>query len=106
MATVRHLPRMFSHQEPTLFQLNLINRTCSGARPFLFQRVWLAHLDFMSFVGNKWNVINGFSNGVKRLARDLSNWNREVFSNIFRKKKSLLARIAGIQRTLDFEFKP
>ena len=31
----------------------------------------------------------------------MGNWNKDIFGNIFKRKKELLARIGGIQRTLE-----
>lgn len=31
----------------------------------------------------------------------MGNWNKDIFGNIFKRKKELLARVGGIQRTLE-----
>ena len=33
----------------------------------------------------------------------MASWNREVFGNIFKRKKELLARIGGIQQALEHQ---
>lgn len=44
------------------------------------------------------NILNAFE--------ALNKWNTIKFGNIFHKKKSLLARIAGIQKRLDQNYMP
>ena len=68
-------------------------------RPFRFQHVWLSHDGFPNIVkeaceGNRQNVchaINMFANKAKI-------WNKEVFENIFWKKRNLSARLVGVER--------
>ena len=38
---------------------------------------------------------------LRNLAVELTSWNREIFGNLFHRKRKLWARIEGIQRSLD-----
>ena len=70
-------------------------------RPFRFQSIWLSHNEFPGIVQEAWsgqdvNLASAISGFVSR-ARV---WNREVFGNVFTKKKRLMARLVGIQKAL------
>ncbi|KAL7171208.1 hypothetical protein ACSBR2_035953 [Camellia fascicularis] len=68
-------------------------------RPVRFEAAWLCHPTFPEVVQLSWlnkdfkllEAINNFTQNVKT-------WNREVFGNIFKRKRNLLARIEGIQK--------
>lgn len=56
---------------------------------------------------DKWQSYNGDVHyKVNKLAGDLQEWNSKVVGNIFRKKRKLLARISGIQKSLCQNYNP
>lgn len=69
-------------------------------RPFRFQAAWLNHQVFHDFVLHNWKNEAPIVPFLKEFASQLSQWNREKFYNIFRKKFELWARINGIQALL------
>ncbi|XP_074277012.1 uncharacterized protein LOC141600668 [Silene latifolia] len=77
-ASVRHLPAFQSYHCPLLISPNGFAPLSSVQRPFRFQAAWMTHENFSEFI----------------------RWNEDVFGNIFRKKRELLARIEGCQREL------
>ncbi|KAJ8773128.1 hypothetical protein K2173_028305 [Erythroxylum novogranatense] len=80
--SITHLARISSNHRPLLMSFYGYVPPVKD-RPFRFLQAWLSHSDFPEF-----------------------NWSIEVFEHIFRKKKELLARISGIQRTLSVRQSP
>ncbi|XP_021838189.2 uncharacterized protein [Spinacia oleracea] len=62
--------------------------------------VWLTHENFQEFVRTKWKQSDPLVPTLKHLSEELQIWSKEVYHNIFRRKRSLTARIEGIQKTL------
>lgn len=67
---------------------------------FRFQATWLTHDKFQDFIVDKWDRQSPLVNALSKLSSDLQAWNKEVFGNIFIQKRSLIARITGIQKIL------
>ena len=61
----------------------------------------MSHNRFEDFVKDKWIPHGQLVYNLSNLASELSIWNREVFGNLFRRKRRLWGRIEGIQRRLD-----
>uniref|UniRef100_A0A2N9FQ21 Reverse transcriptase domain-containing protein n=1 Tax=Fagus sylvatica TaxID=28930 RepID=A0A2N9FQ21_FAGSY len=99
-ANVLHLPRVSSDHNPILIDL-CPPQHVFGPRPFRLETIWFSDPSFPSLVKDAWGC---FPHNVNLAIKDFSNrarlWNREVFGNIFHKKKRLLARLNGIQRSL------
>ncbi|XP_021743261.1 uncharacterized protein LOC110709357 [Chenopodium quinoa] len=69
-------------------------------KPFKFQAAWLTHDNFRVFLESKWVKSSPLVPLLKKVGNDLQEWNREVFHNIFKKKRNLLARITRVQKSL------
>ena len=97
---VRHLIQACSDHSPLLIATggspNSINRTA----PFRFQAAWMTHNQFEKLVKEKWMAGTPISTNLDNLATALSIWNREVFGNLYSRKRQLWARIEGIQRSI------
>ncbi|XP_061998932.1 uncharacterized protein LOC133716229 [Rosa rugosa] len=101
-AFIRHLPKMKSDHCPILLQLHSNNYVNRRVTPFRFQAMWLTHCDFSTFVADSWKSYSGdFVKKTTDLSHDLQQWNINIFGNIFKRKKHLLARIGGIQKATD-----
>ncbi|KAK9937007.1 hypothetical protein M0R45_013825 [Rubus argutus] len=101
-AFVQHLPRMKSDHCPIIIQLFSNTSLNRLACPFRFQAMWLQHADFSNLVSNTWKNCSGnFLAKTKTLTAALKNWNDNVFGNIFKRKRKLLNRLAGIQNCMD-----
>ncbi|XP_062006018.1 uncharacterized protein LOC133723218 [Rosa rugosa] len=100
-ACVVHLARMKSDHCPILVKLNHCRSLIRRNSPFRFQAMWMQHDNYMDMVKETWNSCAGdlFSE-TATLARSLNTWNKEIFGNIFKQKRILLARICGIQKSL------
>ncbi|XP_024199454.1 uncharacterized protein LOC112202681 [Rosa chinensis] len=100
-ACIMHLARMKSDHCPILVKHNHSSRTTRRNSPFRFHAMWMQHESYMDMVNETWNNCSGdLQVKTTTLAHSLSIWNKEVFGNIFKQKRILLARICGIQRSL------
>ncbi|XP_074300458.1 uncharacterized protein LOC141631726 [Silene latifolia] len=99
-ALVKHLPAFQSDHCPLLISPNGFAPLSTINRPFRFQACWMKHENFKDFVEESWPVDGIFQQKLSTLARKLKDWNTQIFGNIFRKKKELMARIGGCQREL------
>jgi hypothetical protein len=70
-----------------------------GNRPFRFEAAWITHVDFNRLLTNNWEGNYDLIHTLSNLTVQLKEWNREIFGNIFKRKKELLARLNGIQNS-------
>lgn len=66
-------------------------------KSFKFEASWLKHGKFLEMVGSVWEVGGSFLLNLQKLSNTLPSWNRNVFGDIYYKKRILLARLNGIQ---------
>ncbi|KAK7282263.1 hypothetical protein RIF29_10909 [Crotalaria pallida] len=71
-------------------------------KPFKFLAPWLDHPDFKTQVSHTWHTNSIWSDNMKRFTETMSHWNREVFGNIFNRKKRIIQRLDGIHRDPNF----
>jgi len=71
-----------------------------NSRPFRFLTAWVEHADFEDFLHQHWNITSLLGPTLKYLATELTQWNREVFGNLFRRKRNIWARLQGVQLQL------
>ncbi|XP_019173838.1 PREDICTED: uncharacterized protein LOC109169412 [Ipomoea nil] len=98
-ASVSHLARFSSDHAPILVCLDG-SKNRRKAAPFAFQAAWLTHADIRNVVARTWEEGKGVMANTGTLAKTLSTWNKDVFGNVFKRKKILASRISGIQRCL------
>ncbi|XP_021775573.1 uncharacterized protein LOC110739421 [Chenopodium quinoa] len=99
-ASVKHLPAIQSDHTPILIAPNGFAPIADINRPFRFQAAWMTHENFRDFVESKWKKDAPLMPQLHSMAEELQQWNKTIFHNIFKKKRNLLARIAGVQRAL------
>lgn len=104
-ASVSHLIRYQSDHRPLLLDLCSFSPT-RAPRLFRFLRAWMSHEKYDDFVMDNWDRNQDLMDNIQSFTEKLQVWNREVFGNIFRQKKHLCARIAGIQRVLEHRCVP
>ena len=66
---------------------------------FRFEAMWLAHENFIDFLSNAWNGYDEFNKSLKNLSGSLINWNKNIFGLVEKRKKIVLARLNGIQKS-------
>ncbi|GLT84225.1 hypothetical protein SLE2022_024700 [Rubroshorea leprosula] len=99
-AAVYHLPRLSSDHCPIMLSLNPVV-PCMGSKPFRIEKFWLEHESFRDLVATEWGVSNlPIAECATHFKSSARIWSRATFENIHKKKKEILARVAGIQRFL------
>ncbi|KAL0016490.1 hypothetical protein SO802_003559 [Lithocarpus litseifolius] len=98
-ASVQHLKRAHSDHCPVLLYLDK-NHDVKLPRPFRFQPMWLSHPTFLSIVKEAWSGQTGLSSAIATFVDKAKIWNKNIFLNLFHRKKRLLARLRGIQVAL------
>ena len=94
---VRHLPHSHSDHCPLLISPIGLGVLRSNPKPFRFQAAWMEHRNFEEFLQHKWHSQLPLVTSLTYLAADLCSWNREVFGNLFRRKRKTWARLKGVQ---------
>lgn len=100
-SVVHHLPRIRSDHNPILFS-SKSSASLNVLKPFRCERVWLDQPDFEALVSNVWreNDHNPIFNILSTVKDHAVLWNKESFGNIFARKRRILARLEGINRSL------
>lgn len=98
--SVTHLARIASDYAPILVNTNE-RAPRTHATFFKFQAAWARHPDFNNCMQDMWSSDNSFLESIAKTKVNLKTWNMQVFDNIERRKKRLIARIGRIQKRLD-----
>ena len=99
-ANVTHLARINSDHCPLLLNLNPDSGHSSN-KPFRFQLVWLSHKDFPAVVREAWTGMDDNLEGAISCFTDRAQkWNKEIFGNVFLRKKKILNRLLGFKKPL------
>nr|KYP64025.1 Transposon TX1 uncharacterized [Cajanus cajan] len=100
-AYVENLCRVYSDHCPLLLRREG-SRDKSQDRPFRFQAAWATHKDFERVVREAWcRSTPTLANGLQAVQVDAIKFNKEVFGNIFTRKKALERRLKGVQLQLE-----
>ncbi|KAL7247368.1 hypothetical protein ACSBR2_002308 [Camellia fascicularis] len=95
---VRNLPRTYSDHSPLLIHTQGTNPSNPPCNVFKFQAAWLSHEDFSTVIENNWpRQNNNLLGNLDFMTSALQDWNKNIFGNIFRRKRWLLGRINRIQ---------
>lgn len=89
-AVVFHLPYFKSDHRAVLMRINRKANPNRRRRPFRFQAAWLTHNDFPNLMKKNWKPGDPWDLQVSRFQGDVLRWNKDVFGNIFSRKKSLM----------------
>ena len=97
---VKHLARINSDHCPLLLSLDFLPFS-NSVRPFRFQPIWHSHEEFPSVVREAWEGNqHSVCNAIYEFTNKANVWNKDVFGNIFWKKKNLIARMLGVKKAL------
>ncbi|KAB5545180.1 hypothetical protein DKX38_013292 [Salix brachista] len=100
-AHLSHLTRINSDHCPIMIRLDSNHSITRVCIPFRFQAMWLSHPDFATIIRDSWNSCTDHAvQKTANLVSPLIQWNKTVFGCIFQRKRSILARLAGIQKQL------
>lgn len=100
-AMVRTLPRTHGDHSPLLLNIQGLAPPRRDKRPFRFEAAWLLHPDFQNFLVTNWAQDTELNEAITEFIEAIKKWNKEIFGNIFERKKRILARLVGIQRSLE-----
>ncbi|KAH9736450.1 putative ribonuclease H protein [Citrus sinensis] len=99
--SVLHLPKVASDHRPVLVWFERVVRRHHGNRPYRFLASWLTNDHFNNIVKQTWDPQASYSDAASIFVKEVQVWNREVFGNIFQRKRILMARINEIQAALE-----
>jgi len=95
---VRHLIKACSNHSPLLIAMDGFALAVSSHKPFRFHAAWMYHNQFEDLVKGKWYPHYPLVRNLSNLATELTVWNREVFGNLFRKKRRLWVELKGYKQ--------
>lgn len=73
-----------------------------GPRPFRFEAAWVTHEDYHQVVHRAWTRRQGSPvEALEQVRADSLVFNKEVFGNIFRRKREIERRLKGVQHSLE-----
>ena len=98
-AEVNILPKINSDHSPMLISISG-SRHYPNSKQFKFQVAWLLHQRFHNLVHTHWTKEISFTENNRVIANRLTDWNKEQFGHIEKRKKRLWARLAGIQKAM------
>lgn len=100
-AYVEILSRFHPDHKPLLLRCGGLPQP-RGPRPFRFEAAWIDHDDYQGMVAGAWVGRDGNPiHGLQRVKEASITFNKEVFRNIFKRKRTLKNRIKGVQRNLE-----
>lgn len=100
-ASIYHLPRIHSNHNVTLVK-HYGEVPPAKDRPFHFQAAWLQHEEFKKVFKHAWVPWNhSVCDGTYAVGEAAKQFNKEVFDNIFKKKRELGAWFTGIHKNVE-----
>ncbi|GLU14892.1 hypothetical protein SLE2022_314330 [Rubroshorea leprosula] len=100
---VINLPRLCSDHHPVLLCLDAPIQGDRHSRPIRFEAAWLTHEDFHQIFTTAWASHNSSITSAIQSVREVClKWNKEVFGNLFQRKRQLRGRLEGIQNSEHF----
>ncbi|KAK4261441.1 hypothetical protein QN277_004437 [Acacia crassicarpa] len=99
-AFVKVLPRTdFSDHNPLLLFVNNRQDLRRTTKPFRFEAMWMGHDSFSDFLRGNWSGPDNLHYNLEQFRSQITDWNRDVFGLVEKKKSDLLSRLNGIQRS-------
>ncbi|XP_039035459.1 uncharacterized protein LOC120171922 [Hibiscus syriacus] len=93
------LNRVYSDHNLILVNTDLGIPVDREKRPFRFEAAWLTHEEFKAVFSLAWDKKkDSLVNAVEETKNAIIEWKENRFGNIFKRKKTLMKRIQGIQR--------
>ncbi|XP_028119120.1 uncharacterized protein LOC114316624 [Camellia sinensis] len=90
--TVRTLPRTYPDHFPLIVLTQGMHLSNPTSRPFRFEAAWPCHPTFLDVVKKSWtNMDYNLVEAINGFTHDVKNWDKEVFGNVYKHKRNLLA---------------
>ncbi|GKV52270.1 hypothetical protein SLEP1_g58858, partial [Rubroshorea leprosula] len=94
------LPRTCSDHHPILLCLDTAAAQVPTTKPQRFEAAWLTRDGFERVFSQAWEGHSSdLKDAINATSKTCLQWGKETFGNIFRKKRLLRARLAGIQNS-------
>ncbi|KAL7259319.1 hypothetical protein ACSBR1_005252 [Camellia fascicularis] len=104
-ATVKVLPRTYLDHSPLVVYTQGMHPLNLLSRPFRFEAPWMSYLGLIDVIKSAWISMNdNLLDATSVFTCRVTDWNKETFGNIFKRKRQLLARIEGTQKALADKF--
>ncbi|KAK8694009.1 hypothetical protein V6N13_071573 [Hibiscus sabdariffa] len=97
---VHHLLRMKSDHRPIFVTIGHIPSRTHQCRSLYFAR-WLQHENFKELVCSNWDTSLPFSATIENFYSAADTWNHTIFGSLSHRKQHIMARLQGVQRSLD-----
>jgi len=102
-AKLVNLPRASSDHHPILLNLTLSTPPDQKARPKRFEAAWLTNENFKSVFQETWEKHKeDIDMAVRETSSACHEWNLNEFGNIFRRLRTLKARLSGVQNSVHY----
>lgn len=98
-ATVSHLPKTYSDHNPIL--VKLINPYNNSNWPFRLKNIWCTYPEFPSMVAANW-INKDLLDATNAFIKNIIVRGKSTFGSIFKNKKRILARLVGIQNSINY----
>ncbi|GLT31850.1 hypothetical protein SLA2020_065580 [Shorea laevis] len=103
-AKLINLPRLCSDHHPIMLNIAPPYQIQRIAKPVRFEAAWLTHVGFKDIFNNAWAAHDhSLPSAINAVQAACFNWNKTDFGDIFRRKRLLNARLAGIQNSPNYQ---
>ncbi|XP_075096369.1 uncharacterized protein LOC142174468 [Nicotiana tabacum] len=103
-STVTHLPR--THSDHCLLLLSFSHQNHNRANnPFKFESMWCSHPNFFPLEEDSFDARTDILEATSVFTNRETGWNKHAFGNIFHRKRHILARLSGIQKSNAYPFR-
>ncbi|KAL4362736.1 hypothetical protein GQ457_04G010410 [Hibiscus cannabinus] len=100
LSSVFNLARLGSDHRPVL--LRCLPSTQRISRSFRYLAAWQTETSFNNLLKDVWNPDESITVNIVNFHKAVQTWNVNVFGCIGKRKREILARIAGIERKLEY----
>lgn len=99
-ASVIHLPKTHSDHNPILIEINpkYLNPL---PKPCRLESYWCRHPQYGNIINECWDA-NFFTKASKTFRNCIVDWKDTTSGDLYRKKRIILARLAGIQNSISY----
>ncbi|XP_057432833.1 uncharacterized protein LOC130725635 [Lotus japonicus] len=105
-SSILHLPQLKSDHKPLLLRCSDQEVQDTHDRPFRFMSCWLLDNRFPHVVLNAWKNNHDWFTASESFRMNVTDWNSQVFGDVFRRKRRLMRRLEGINAKLHMRHNP